>query len=236
MAADDVSEPQDPTEGGGMTLEPVAQADEGFDGEAPPPGGTAEELLYEAEAGRRRAAASMSLVHKEHFGFLLANCLFFAGSLAAWTRAPYGDAVNGGQLMHGLDTIRGAAIFALSIYGFWTTAIGLYTKRTLVWPFLLNALLGLWVGLGGVIKGLGGPAWDRAYQVLKDPEKTPSYSALDQALAGIGTISPGFWMLTGGSLLVLFMVVKGIVSGAAQSKAGAAEGEDESGEGRRRRR
>ncbi len=214
------------SEGAPMGEEPIAEAE----GEAAPPGGTAEELLYEAEAARRRAAASMSLVHKEHYAFLLANCLFLAGALAAWSRAPYGEAVNGGQLMNGLDTIRGAAIFALSIYGFFTTAIGLYTKRTVVWPFMLNALLGLWVGLGGVIRGCGGDAWDHAYEVLKKTE----HSHLDKALAGLGTIAPGFWMLAGGSLLVLFIVIKGIVGGAAQALAGA--GDEGEAEGRRRRR
>ena len=97
--------------------------DEGEEG--PPPGGTVEELLHEAEANRRRANAAMSLVHKEHFAFLAANCLFFAGSLAAWRLPPYGENNAAGMLTHGLETIRGSAVFALSIYGFWTTAIGL---------------------------------------------------------------------------------------------------------------
>jgi hypothetical protein len=186
--------------------------------DAAPPGGTADELIYEAEANRRRAAAAMHLVHKEHFSLLFANCFFLAGALSAWTRAPYGEAVDASKLMTGMDTIRGAAI---ALYGFWTTGIGLYTKKTKVWPFLLNAMLGLWVGLGGVIKGFGSPAWDEAYKVLKDPEKTPEYTALDQALVGLGTIAPGYWMLTGGSLLVLFIVLKGIMGGAAKSKRGA---------------
>lgn len=202
---------------------------------AAPPGGTAEELLYEAEANRRRALASMSLVHKEHFAFLFANCFFLAGSLAAWTRAPFGDAVNGGALMHGLDTIRGAAIFALALFGFIVSFLGFYTKRTVVWPFLLNALLGLWVGLGGVVKGIGSEAWDTAYKNLKDPTKFSEYSKLDEALAGLSTIAPGFWMLTFASLMVMFLVIKGIVGGASKSKAGAAEGEGTGG-GRRRSR
>jgi hypothetical protein len=189
--------------------------------DAAPPGGTADELIYEAEANRRRAAAAMHLVHKEHFAFLFANCFFLAGALAAWTRAPYGAAVDASKLMTGMDTIRGAAIFALAIYGFWTSGIGLYTKKTKVWPFLLNALLGLWVGLGGVIKGFSSPAWDEAYKVLKDPELTPSYTPMDTILAGVGTIAPGFWMLTGASLLVVFIVLKGIMGGAAKSKRGA---------------
>lgn len=215
-----------------LTNEGGAPAEE--EGEALP-GGTASELLYEAEANRRRALAAMSLVHKEHYSFLFANCFFLAGSLAAWTRAPFAEPVNGGTLMHGLDTIRGAAIFALAIFGFIVSIQGLYTKRTVVWPFLLNAMLGLWVGLGGVVKGLGGPAWDLAYKNLKDPTKFASYSKLDEALAGVSTIAPGFWMLTGASLLVLFVVVKGIVSGASKAKAAASEA-GEAGEGRRRRR
>ncbi len=204
-------------------IEPHPFQEQAADEEGPPPGGTSEELLYDAEAGRRRALASMSLVHKEHFSLLFANCLFLAGALAAWTRATPGTLAKSGDLISGLDTIRGAAIFTLAIYGFWVSAIGLYTKRTLVWPFMLNALLGLWVGLGGVIRGIGGEAWEKAYKVLMDPELTPSYSPMDTALAGLGSIAPGFWMLTGGSLLVLFMVLKGILGGASQAKAAKAD-------------
>lgn len=199
----------------------MADEHDAQDADATPPGGTAEQLIYEAEANRRRAAAAMHLVHKEHFAFLFANCFFLAGALSAWTRAPYGETANGALLVTGMDTIRGAAIFALAIYGFWTTGIGLYTKRTKVWPFLLNALLGLWVGVGAVIKGIGSPAWDHAYKVLKDPEKTPEYTPMDSLLAGLGTIAPGYWMLTGASMLVLFIVLKGILGGHAKSKRGA---------------
>ena len=206
-----------------LAEEPLEEDAEDFDDGAPPPGGTYEELMHEAEANRRRANASMSLVHKEHYAFLLANCLFFAGALAAWRSAPYGANQMGGAVTHGLETIRGCAVFALSIYGFWSLGIGLYTKRTVVWPFLLNMLLGLWVGLGGVVKGIGSPEWHQAYADLKDPTKTSSYSAIDTMLTGLGTIAPGYWMLAGASLLVLFIIVKGIVSGAAKSKARAAE-------------
>lgn len=183
-----------------------------------PPGGTAEELMFDAEAGRRRALASMSLVHKEHFGLLFANCFFFAGALSAWTRATPGTPASSAMLIHGLDTIRGTAIFALSLYGFWVLAIGLYTKRTVVWPFLLNAILALWVGLGGVLSGFKSPNYDLAKKVLKETEG--SYSALDEhLLAGPGTIAPGMWMLACSGLLVLFMILKGLVGGASKAKA-----------------
>jgi hypothetical protein len=132
------------------------------------------------------------------------------------------------MLTHGLETIRGSLIFALSVYTFWSLAIGFHTKKTTVWPLLLNMLFGLWVGLGAVIKGVGSKEWDDAYEVLHKTE----YSMLDNMLAGLSTIAPGYWMLTGASLLVLFIIVKGIVGGAAKSKGTAAAG---AGEGRRRR-
>jgi hypothetical protein len=203
-----------------LAEEPLDEAplDEDLGDEGPPPGGSVEELMIQAEADRRRANAAMSLVHKEHYAFLLANCLFFAGALAAWRAAPYGDNNLGAALTHGLETIRGSVIFALSIYGFCTLAIGLYTKRTVVWPFALNMLLGLWVGLGGVIRAIGGAEWDNAYTVLEKQ----SHTKLDSALAGLSTIPPGYWMLAGGSLLVLFILVKGIVGGAAKGKRKAA--------------
>ena len=216
--------------------------DEGSEGEfeGPPPGGTVEELLHDAEANRRRANAAMSLVHKEHFAFLGANCLFLAGSLAAWriesltltavdAAGKVVSVTNGvTQVTSGLSTIRGAAIFALSLYAFWTLAIGLYTKRTVVWPFLINMLLGLWAGLGGVVQGIRSEPWKQAYDAL---EKR-SHTFLETMLTGMGTIAPAFWMLAGGSLLVLFILLKGIVGGATQSRAkSAAEG----GGGERRR-
>ena len=98
-------------------LEQPIDPQDDLSGDGGPPGGTAEELLYDAEAGRRKAVASMSLVHKEHFGLLFANCFFFAGALAAWTRVAPGTPATSASVIHGLDTIRGAAIFALSIYG-----------------------------------------------------------------------------------------------------------------------
>jgi hypothetical protein len=222
--ADDVSKDDDAGPAGEPLAEETVAEEEGYDEDAPPPGGTYEQLMDEAEANRRRANASMSLVHKEHYAFLFANCLFFAGALAAWRSGPYGANDAGAAVTHGLETIRGSLVFALALYGFWSLGIGLYTKRTVVWPLLLNMLLGLWVGLGGVVKGIGSPAWEQAYKDLYDPAKTASYSAIDKMLAGLGTIAPGYWMLTGGALLVLFILIKGIVSGASKSKTRAAEG------------
>jgi len=222
--ANDVSKDEGAVE---PNVEPLAEeaVEEGYGDEgAPPPGGTYEDLMHEAEAGRRRANASMSLVHKEHYAFLLANCFFFAAALASWRSMPYGANETGAAVTHGLETIRGSLVFALAVYGFWSLGIGLYTKRTVLWPLLLNMLLGLWVGLGGVVKGIGSPTWEQAYKDLADPVKTPSSSKMDEWLAGLGTIAPGFWMLTAGSLLVLFILIKGIVSGAAKTKARAAEG------------
>jgi hypothetical protein len=187
---------------------------EGAD-EAPAPG-SAQALLQEAEMNRRRALASMSLVHKEHFALLFANCFFLAGSLAAWNRAEPGQPAASGALLHGLDTIRGAAIFALAIYGFWVAAVGLYTKRTVVWPFLLNALLALWVGLGGVITGFKAEAFDKA---MADVPAGSSYLA--KYLAGPGSIAPGFWMLAAAGVLVLFLILKGLLGGASKSKSKA---------------
>lgn len=179
-----------------------------------PAAGSAEALLQEAEMGRRRAVAAMSLVHKEHFALLFANCFFFAGSLAAWSRAEAGGETSTGALLHGLDTIRGAAIFALAMYGFWVSAVGLYTKRTVVWPFMLNALLALWVGLGGVIAGFKSEGFDKAM------ENVPAGSSyLSKYLAGPGSIAPGFWMLAAAGLLVIFLILKGLLGGASKSKS-----------------
>ncbi len=196
----------------------MSDANDPIENEAAPAPGSAEALMQEAEMGRRRAVAAMSQVHKEHFALLFAHCFFLAGSLAAWNRAEPGATASSGALLHGLDTIRGAAIFALALYGFWVSAIGLYTRRTVVWPFLLNALLALWVGLGGVIDGFKAEAFGKAM------DSVPAGSSyLAKYLAGPGSIAPGFWMLAAAGVLVIFLIIKGILGGASKSKARASK-------------
>jgi hypothetical protein len=188
----------------------------------------AEAALAEARSTALRARASWSLVHKEMLLMLLANCFFLAGVLAVWARAVPGETFDPSQAITGLDTIRGGIIFALAIYGFWTFALNVWFRQLVVWPYLVNALLALWVGIPGFTHNIGSDRWDAANAYLAKH----AHSMLDNALTPLSVIPPGFWLLTIGGALVLIVLLKGIIGGASRSRAAAAE----AGAGRRRRR
>lgn len=186
--------------------------------------------LAEAHRASLNARAWWSLVHGELLVLLFANCLFFAGVLAAWDRPlPWDEGVV--RTFNGLDTIRGAAIFALSIYGFWVAAFNIWYRQLRIWPYMLSALLALWVGLGGFVNTVGSSRWTGASTWLE----TQTTSMLTVVLAPLSSVAPGFWLLTAGGVIVLIMLLKGIMSGRAKAKAAQREGGGTGG-GRRRRR
>ncbi len=235
-----------------MTDEPNADdlveenADEALDAPADDNGGDAEDfaeefgggeidagaLLAEAEEDQMRSRASWHLLHKEIFAFLFANCLFFVGALVAWTRAPSWLEHGGPGMASGLDSTRGAFIFALAIYGFWNFVFYLLGRQMKVWPYVLNALVALWVGIGGITSGIGSAKWKAAKDYLENTEGLEK-TALDDAMVPMSTIGPGYWLLTVGGALVIILILKGLMSGHQQAKAAAAE---QQGDGRRRRR
>lgn len=174
-----------------------------------------EQAMAEAQHAGLKARASWSLVHKELLLLLLANCLFFGGVLAAWSRAAPGQVGDPSTYINGLDTIRGALIFVLAIYGFWTLALSLWFRQVVVWPFLINALLALWVGIAGFTRTIGSDSWDQACTYL---DHMPSRSFLDKGMIPLSSIPPGYWLLTVGGALVLIVLLKGVISGASASK------------------
>ena len=111
-------------------------------------------------------------------------------------------------MTHGLETIRGAAIFALALYAFWTLAIGLYTKRTVVGAAAQHALRFWWVSAPHPRDQ--SDEWKAAHVEFGEGiHRARQHAHRAEAIA------PGYWMLTGASLLVLFIIVKGIVGGAS---------------------
>ncbi len=188
-------------------------------------------LLAEAEEDQMRARASWHLLHKEIFAFLFANCLFFTGALVAWTRGASWMEHGGPGVMNGLDSTRGAFIFALALYGFWNFVFYLIGRQMKVWPYVLNALIALWVGIGGITKGIGSAQWEAAKDYLENTEGLEK-TALDDAMVPMSTIGPGYWLLTIGGALVVILILKGLMSGHQQAKAVKAE---QGGGGRRRR-
>ncbi len=196
-------------------------------------------LLAEAEDEQLRARASWHLLPKENFTFLFANCLFFAGAISAWTRAipvdwqlawqkaghskfvitPFDPSMN----LTGLDTIKGTLIFAVALYGFFQIAFNIIGRGTKVWPFVLNALVALEVGIVGIKSVLGaeGGARDMAKNYLE--KGGGPKSMLDDLTVPLSTIPPAYWMLTLGGMIVLIVILNGIMSGAKKVKMAQAE-------------
>ncbi len=180
------------------------------------------------EAHRRGLEARVwwSFVHKELLTLLLANCFFFAGTLVAWDRPLPWDS-GPVRTFTGLDTIRGGLIFALALYGFWILVFDIWYRQLKIWPFLLNALVALWVGIGGIASTVGSPRMDGASGYLKNQ----TTSLLDSILAPLSSIAPGFWLLTAGGAIVFIVLLRGLMGGRAAAKAAV-----QSGAGSRRRR
>lgn len=197
-----------------------------------------EALLDEAREDEIRVRASWHLLPKENFAFLFANCLFFAGALCAWSRmippdwlAAAGEEVvqlNPSTYLMGLDTIRGTLIFVLAMYGFFQIAFNIMSRTTKVWPFMINALLALEVGIGGISSNWGGKAMEMADKYLENAE---SKTMMDDMTLSLSAIPPAYWVLTMGGMIVLVVILNGIMSGAKKAKLAAAE----AGSGRRRR-
>lgn len=209
--------------------------DEAYEAEATETGVDAGAILEEARTERLHRQAYWHGQSKQLFAFLFANCLFFASGFAAWSRAGYtaeGGAVpvDPSLLLTGLDTIRGSMIFGLSIYGFWTAAFNIWHAQMKVWPYLLAAVLALWVGIGGIVGGIGGDQWERSKLYLDTLE---SKTMMDDMLTPLGVIAPGFWLCAIGGLVVVWVIIMGLVQGGQAAKSAPAS---EAGASGRRRR
>jgi len=189
-----------------------------------------EEAMADAQVANLRAQADWFLVHKELLTLLLANCLFLAGVLVSWGRLmPWDagfDASQSRSYLTGLDTIRGGLIFALALHGFWIIFLNFKYRQTLVWPFLINAIFALWVGIPGFTSNFGSDRWAAATAYMD----TQTASFLAKFIAPFSNTAPGYWLLTAGGALVLIVLLKGVISGAGKAKAKAAQ------QGSRRRR
>ena len=193
-----------------------------------------EVILAEAALERMHRKAYWHSNQKQLFMFLFANCLFFASAFAAWTRAAPGEAGDPSVYLRGLDTIRGSFIFALSIYGFWTAVFNIWHAQMKIWPYMLGAVLALWVGVSGFMQSIGdsNEQWKQAGVYLDGLE---SKKMLDDILVRLSVVAPGFWLLTVGGLVVVWVVVNGLMHGSQQSKA-EAPAADGGGSTRRKRR
>ena len=168
-------------------------AEEAYEATADEAGSDAAAIMEEAKHERLHRQAFWHLQSKQLFAFLFANCMFFASGFAAWTRAGYNEdgsavPVDPSLMLSGLDTIRGSLIFALALYGFWTAVFNIWHAQMKVWPYLLSAILALWVGVGGIAAGIGGEQWERSKLYLESLE---SKTMMDDMLTPLGVIVPG---------------------------------------------
>jgi len=202
-----------------------------FEGDAPVY--DTEAILLEAGLARMERKAYWHANQKQLFAFLFANCLFFASAFVAWYRVAPGESPDPSIYIRGVDTIRGAFILAFSIYGFWTAVFNIWHAQMKVWPYMMSAALALWVGIGGFMSGIGGEQWDTAKKYLDSPE-FGSKSLFDDLTTPLSVVAPGYWLLTFGGLVVVWVVINGLMQGSASAKASAAE--EAASSGRRRRR
>jgi hypothetical protein len=148
-------------------------------------------------------------VHREQFLFLLAAIFMGVGAMVSWDQARP-------SALTGLQTIRGSLIFTLAVYGVIVGLIGIFNRRTVVWPYFMNALVALWVGIQGITNAL-----DSEFFKTLSEERGVTWWHEYRA------IPPGMWLLTVGGGLVVMAVLKGLVGGFAGAKAKAREAADE---------
>lgn len=127
--------------------------------------------------------------------------------------APVVDSLNG------LQTIRGAFMFCLALYGAIVALFNLLHRRMIVWPFFLNGVLALEVGLTTISKCMGSTAWD-VWTKFSDG------NFVEKLFGRWRAVPASQLLLTFAGAIVLISILKGIVggfaAGAAKSKEKAA--------------
>lgn len=121
--------------------------------------------------------------------------------------APQVDTISG------LSTIRGSFMFAIAIYGIFVALFNLLYKRMIVWPFFLNAVVALEVGLQGISRAKDSVAWELW------AEKTKDINWVEKAIGAWRAIPSAFLLLTFAGAIVLISIVKGVVGGFASASA-----------------
>lgn len=145
-------------------------------------------------------------VHKEVYLFLFSACLIAAGCLVSWDQ-------NRPGTWNGLTTIRGSLMFAFALYGMFRAVISLFNRSMIVWPFFLNALLALWVGISGIMSCVNSKLWEKY-------ANQEHHSLAGKFEDPLRAIPPGFWLITLAGFLVVLVVLKGVVAGFASGGKG----------------
>lgn len=150
-------------------------------------------------------------VDPELYGLVFSSVLIGVGSLGSWSQHRPSD-------FHGTDTIRGTAMLALSIYAVIQGMLSIYHRRHVIWPMLLNAILALWVSIGGIVDVTKSEAWKAAQAKVEKG----GVSLLENYVGWwLRQIPPGFLLLVAGGGLIAILLIKGLVAGAGTAAAKA---------------
>lgn len=130
----------------------------------------------------------------------------------------------------GLQTIRGTFMFAIAIYGIFVAIFNVLFRRMIVWPFFMNGVLALWVGMIGLSRSMGSAAWESWALATKNG------NFVEKLFGKWRAIPSGQLLLAFAGAIVLVSILKGVVggfaAGAAKSKEKAASA-NEAAEARR---
>lgn len=162
---------------------------------------------------------SWGTVHKEIYLFLFSACMIAVSIVVSWDETR-------GSTANGFNSIKGALMFALAIYGMFRAVISLLNRSMIVWPFFVNAMLALWVGISGIIRCSNSATW-KQYKAL------PAPGMLDKYENPLHAIPPGYWLMTIAGVLVVIVVLKGVVAGFAAGSAKAKPASKKDGKRRR---
>ena len=121
------------------------------------------------------------------------------------------------ESLNGLQTIRGSFMFAIALYGIFVAIFNLLHRRMIVWPFFLNGVVALEVGLTSMSRCMNSTAWDLW------TKKTADMNWVETWLGKFRAVPASQLLLTFAGAIVLISIIKGVVGGFA---AGAAKSKE----------
>src|SRR5205085_5631065 len=120
---------------------------------------------------------------------------------------------------NGMTTLRGPIILALAVYGIFVAIFNILNRRMVMWPFLINCMLCLWVGISGIGAAAESPAWEAWTKKFANL----GMLSLDHIMGQFRAIAPGMFVLTLAGVLIAISFLKGIVAGFASGAAKSRE-------------
>lgn len=122
--------------------------------------------------------------------------------------------------VNGLATIRGSFMLAIALYGIVVALFNVLFRRMIVWPFFLNGVIALEVGLVGISRSMSSVAWELW------TKRSDGMGMVEEKLGRWRAVPSAHLLLTLAGGIVLIQLIKGVVggfaAGAAKSKERAA--------------